>query len=117
MPSIKLIFFIFQILSKKLNVLGIEASVEMFIKAGYMQRIPQREKDALYIYAVLKTNSKTFGHVYMPFRYLKIAGDFEKMNYHIYGVSNIASLIFRYICFFVQYLLINCNTNNWTSPS
>ena len=88
MKGYNIFFLLFQILSKKLNVLGIEASVDMFIKAGYMQRIPQREKDALYIYAVLKTNSKTFGHVYMPFRYLKIAGDFEKMNYHIYGVSN-----------------------------
>ena len=76
----------FQIIKKKLRIVGTEASWKAFEKAGILPRIPQKEKDALYIYDILKMDSLKWGNVYMSFRQIRDSTLLKDYNYRINGV-------------------------------
>ena len=60
-------------MNNKLKLLGVEASLLSFQTAGYLAvgQLPNKQRDALYIYDVLKKDAKMDGHVYVPFKKLE----------------------------------------------
>ena len=85
--SYSYIFFLFfQIIKRKLKIVGTEASWRSFEKAGILPRIPQKEKDALFIYEMLKTDSQKWGNVYMSLRQIQNGTLLKDYNYRINGV-------------------------------
>ncbi|XP_005097102.2 uncharacterized protein LOC101855638 [Aplysia californica] len=74
-----------EIISQKLHILGTEASLSSYDKAGYLSRIPQMEKDALFIYEVLKTDGRKYGHFFSSLRQLKMSAHFHTLKYVISG--------------------------------
>ena len=44
---------------------GLEASLQVLIDSGLFEKMSPIEKDALYIYDVMKTSCRRFGHTYL----------------------------------------------------
>ncbi|GFO01670.1 helicase (DNA) b [Plakobranchus ocellatus] len=76
-----------EIIIRNLHLDGIEASLQTYRDAGFLLITPQREKDAIYIYDVLKTDAKREGHMYMPFKILRGYYHFRKLDYQINGLK------------------------------
>ncbi|GFR96491.1 DNA helicase B [Elysia marginata] len=75
------------IVIRKIKLFGVEASLKAYQDAGYLPLTPVTQKDALFIYEVMKVDAKKHGHVYMPFRLLRDCQIFSKLGYRINGLE------------------------------
>ena len=60
-----------QVMKSEFAIYSLEASLKDFKDTGIIKNIPEVEKDALYIYHVLKEDARAFGHTYVPMDELK----------------------------------------------
>ncbi|XP_055887519.1 DNA helicase B-like [Biomphalaria glabrata] len=73
------------IIARKLKIYGTEARLQAYIQGGYFSRIPEKEKDAMYIYEVLKEDARRNGNMYLEFNKLRNSFILRKLGYTISG--------------------------------
>ncbi|KAL8570885.1 hypothetical protein ACOMHN_023558 [Nucella lapillus] len=71
------------ILASRFNVYGIEANFRAFELCGLMEAIPTVQKDALYIYEILKTDAARNGHTYVSFADLREHRHWKDFTYKV----------------------------------
>ncbi|KAH9519461.1 hypothetical protein Btru_002725 [Bulinus truncatus] len=71
------------VIAKKLKIYGTEARLQAYIQSGYLPKIPQTEKDAMYIYEVLKEDARRNGNMYMELNQMKKSSILKRLNYSI----------------------------------
>ncbi|CAL1540996.1 unnamed protein product [Lymnaea stagnalis] len=71
------------ILASKLKIYGTEAKRQFYEQAGYLERTPQTEKDAIYIYDVLKEDSKRNGNMCIGLKIIRRSNLFGRLHYNI----------------------------------
>ncbi|KAK7108691.1 hypothetical protein V1264_016376 [Littorina saxatilis] len=72
-----------RIMARRFKVYGIEANYKAYQAAGLMDQIPQVEKDALYIYEVLKTDASRDGHTFISFPDLRQHRHFAQIDHEV----------------------------------
>lgn len=70
-------------MSSRFKLFGIEAKLKDFHAAGLLEKLSQREKDALYIYAVLKHDAACNGHTYISIKSLMEHKEWQQLKHEV----------------------------------
>lgn len=81
--NVKSIECLLQILTLRYHLFGMEASLKAFQSSKLLNNIPCTQKDALYIYEVLKQDAACRGHTYITLSDLRQHRQWNTLNFSV----------------------------------